>query len=109
MEDHAALMADIRAEMRGLRTDVRGEITEVRTEIRELRSEMTSVSTGWIRSSRGSSGCSSRSFWDCSVSLCRLHACNLPESLRRGVKPRPACAIPTTDYHLPPTTYHLAK
>jgi hypothetical protein len=41
MEDHAELMADIRAEMRGLRTEVRGEITEVRTEIRELRSEMS--------------------------------------------------------------------
>ena len=40
MEDHAALMADIRGEMRGLRAEVRGEITEVRTEIRELRSEM---------------------------------------------------------------------
>ena len=34
MDDHAALMADIRSEIRGLRAEMRVEMQELRTELR---------------------------------------------------------------------------
>jgi hypothetical protein len=40
MEDHAALISDIRGEMRDLRTEMRDLRTDVRADFRELRSEM---------------------------------------------------------------------
>lgn len=44
MEDHTALMADIRGDMRGLRSEIRADMTELRSEIRAdmtgLRSEI---------------------------------------------------------------------
>lgn len=40
MEDHGALMADVRADMRDVRAEMRDLRTEVRADIRQLRSEM---------------------------------------------------------------------
>ncbi|HEY5619946.1 MAG TPA: hypothetical protein VIK60_18535 [Vicinamibacterales bacterium] len=36
MEDHTALMADLRADIRGLRSDIRSEMTELRSDIRRV-------------------------------------------------------------------------
>ena len=36
MEDHTALMADIRADMRELRSDIRADMTELRSEIHRI-------------------------------------------------------------------------
>ena len=40
MEDHSALIADVRVEMRDLRAEMRELRTEVRSEIRDLRTDM---------------------------------------------------------------------
>jgi hypothetical protein len=36
MEDHTALMADIRGDMRGLRSEIRADMTELRSEMHRI-------------------------------------------------------------------------
>ena len=47
MEDHSALMADIRAEMRDLRTEVRADFRELRSEM-NLRFDRMDQKFTWL-------------------------------------------------------------